>query len=315
MQAFVPKVRKPKFELFLKIHDLNNVPLVSGTCLIKWHISSSASAEHRGHTSKSIIKEHKVSWDYEKSFFLRLTVDRSQQLQECELCFEILQEYHSSGSRGERITLGNVRLNLAEYVDAQAEGEGSGEDAGGITRRYLMQESKINSTVKISIAMKQIEGDRNFVAPPLKTAPVFGGIAGIMSSEQTERDDVGHIPSISKSRDVSDQTDIYRRTLAASWATQVGELPADACIEDIFAGGSGWRGDAQDGSRPVDDSAETVEKDVGRGGDGGRLHQRGKSIDKVTVPGNSNGEEIKGKEVDEFEVREDLRSWRLPGGG
>src|SRR5258706_6881042 len=33
---------------------------------------------------------------------------------------------------------------------------------------------------------------------------------------------------------------MYRRTLAASWAQQAGELPADKCIEDIFDGGDGW---------------------------------------------------------------------------
>jgi len=61
----------------------------------------------------------------------------------------------------------------------------------GVVRRYLMQDSKINSTLKIGIAMKQVDGERNFVAPPLKTAPVFGGIAGIVAGEQAEKDDVG----------------------------------------------------------------------------------------------------------------------------
>ena len=63
-------------------------------------------------------------------------------LQDSEIHFEILQEY-SAGARGERILLGIVKLNLAEYV------EGSEEGDEGITRRYLMQESKINSTLKV----------------------------------------------------------------------------------------------------------------------------------------------------------------------
>ena len=72
------------------------------------------------------------------------------------------------------------------------ESEGTGPDGEeGITRRYLMQESKINSTLKIGIAMKQVDGERNFVAPPLKTAPVFGGIAGIVAGEQVDQDDLG----------------------------------------------------------------------------------------------------------------------------
>ncbi len=105
-------------------------------------------------------------------------------LQECNIDFEVIQDYNS-GARGEKITLGHVMLNLSEYVEILDQ---DGEE--GITRRYLMQESKINSTLKIGISMKQLDGERNFIAPPLKTAPVFGGIAGIVDFDQTE-DDLG----------------------------------------------------------------------------------------------------------------------------
>ena len=117
-----------------------------------------------------------------------MTIDRSNNLQECLINFEVVQVYNT-GARGEKITLGFVTLNLAQYVE---ESEALGSDMGdGIMRRYLMQESKINSTLKIGIAMRQVDGERNFVAPPLKTAPVFGGIAGIMVGDQAEHDDLG----------------------------------------------------------------------------------------------------------------------------
>lgn len=126
--------------------DLNNVPLVSGTSFIKWHLPSSTAAEHRGRTPKCAIKDHKVAYDYEKELTVRLVVGKDQQLQETWIHFEILQEYSSAG-RGERILLGTVKLNLAEYVESSE--QGSGED-GSITRRYLMQDSKINSTLKVA---------------------------------------------------------------------------------------------------------------------------------------------------------------------
>ena len=163
------------------------MPLVSGTSYVKWHLPSSTAAEHRGRTERAPIKEHKVSWDYQKKIPIRLTIDKSNHLQEHFVNFEVVQDY-SSGARGEKITLGYVTLNLAEYVEESEMGP-DGEE--GITRRYLMQDSKINSTLKIGIAMNQVDGERNFVAPPLKTAPVFGGIAGIMAGEQVEQDDVG----------------------------------------------------------------------------------------------------------------------------
>jgi len=174
-----------------QIYDLNNVPLVSGTSHVKWDLPSSSSAEHRGRTEKAPIKEHKVSWDYMKTIPVRLTVDKGNILAETLIHFEVIQDYSGAG-RGEKITLGQVTLNLAEYVEESETSLGEGADVEeGVVRRYLMQESKINSTLKIGIAMKQVDGERNFVAPALKMAPVFGGIAGIMAGEQVENDDTG----------------------------------------------------------------------------------------------------------------------------
>lgn len=127
-----------------QIIDLNNVPLVSGTSFIKWHLPHSVAAEHRGRTSKCNIKDHKVSYEYEKRVPVRLTIDRNGNLQETAIQFEVVQEY-SSGARVERITLGTIKLNLAEYTE---QAEYDGED--GISRRYLLQDSKINSTLKVN---------------------------------------------------------------------------------------------------------------------------------------------------------------------
>lgn len=103
---------------------------------------------------------------------------------------------------------------------------------------------------QISIYMRQVDGDRNFVAPPLRTAQVFSGIAGIITGEQQETIDSegmtgGAAASLTRSsREAGEIADMYRRSLAASWFSQPGELAADQCIEDIFAGGDGW-GDRQ----------------------------------------------------------------------
>ncbi|MCJ1377928.1 hypothetical protein MMC17_001024 [Xylographa soralifera] len=345
----VPKNRRPKFELKLKIIDLNNVPLVSGTSYIKWHLPSSTSAEHRGRTLKAVIKEHKVNWDYEKTIPVRLIVDKNGMLQDFDIHFEVLQEY-SSGARGERILLGNVKLNLAEYV------EGSGDTEYGVTRRYLMQESKINSTLKVvSISLKQIDGDKNFSSPPLKSAPVFGGIAGIMTSEQGELDDLGQVPSMSsKTREIGELQDMYRRTLAASWTCQIGELPADECVEDIFAGGDGWGKHGLAASVQTPSSAKSTEDSTGdaessreartvnghhrRTSSGFVRHSNEKHAghsrsESKTSKANRTTNRMNGSpnlnqaqssvsekkrmshrnphEVDEFEAREDLRSWEI----
>lgn len=225
--------------------------------------------------------------------------------------------------------------------------------------------------------MKQTEGSRDFTAPALKTAPVFGGIAGIISADPTESDPAadGNAPSLSSAsrREAGELQDMYRRTLAAYWAAQPGELKADECIEDIFAGGDGWgdrhkpypsamlqvekpmagrmadgMGAREDSSRSSDSSPGPFHRkdkhhvrvasgeslfhrttdnrprsngqgavkkgDVGQIGSGGGVKGRA-SLEQQARQLKAGAEEQGQKhvrEVDELEIRDDLRSWRLP---
>lgn len=342
----VNKARKPKFELHLTIYDLNNVPLVSGTSHVKWHLPHSMHGEHRGRTNKCPIDStnHRVSYNDSRVIPLRITIDKNNNLTECPVEFEVVQEFPMATGGNEKITLGIVKLNLSEYVEEsenfprrsttsrlgtslefarekilgpalqgprKVNSAGSQNGAGGpisstntgvpehtveenvveegIVRRYLMQDSKINSTLKIGILMLQIDGERNFVAPPLKTAPMFGGIAGIMAGESGEPVDdsatkLGAAPnatSANKTRDASELQDMYRRSLAASWACQSGDLPADECIEDIFAGGDGWK----------DSESTRKKKHHNRGR---HAHFRGDREDPSTSSGSASGSEEAG---------------------
>ncbi|RDL41019.1 Uncharacterized protein BP5553_00998 [Venustampulla echinocandica] len=278
-----------------KIIDLNNVPLVAGTAYVKWHLPSST--EQRGCTQKSPIAEHKVFWNYVKDISVRLTIDKNNNLAETLIHFEVVQEFNNIATKGERITLGTLSLNLAEYVEESEMGV-DGEE--GVVRRYLMQESKINSTLKVSIFMRQVDGEKNFVAPPLKTAPVFGGIAGIVAGETGEQDDlrrcssvasfpdlrswimhtnIGYfhntdMPVISKSRDHGELQDMYRRTLAASWSTQGNELRADQCIEDIFNGGDGWKDTYSPNTTDLSSSTPRIAQQEDSGDDNQHHHQQ-----------------------------------------
>lgn len=172
-----------------------------------------------------------------------------------------------------------------------------------------------------------------------------------MASEQGEPDDPGHLPSMSsKSRDLGELQDLYRRALTASWAAQAGELPADECIEDIFAGGDGWskkkthnmpparRKPEDDGSGSVSDSetrqvhqhkrsplgfgrhahnkpgshGRSVNKDDRETDDMGAVDGRG-SIEPQVQQNKAEKTQSYGHlhEVDELDIREDLRSWQI----
>jgi hypothetical protein len=326
-------------EIFAQIIDLNNVPLVSGTAFVKWRLPSSSTAEHHGHTDKAIIIDHRAYWNYEKTLQVRLTIDRNQTLHECELVLDIIQEFESGG-HGEKNLLGRIRLNLAEYVDKS-------DDEEGIVRRYLMQDSKVNSTLRVGIVMRQIDGDRNFTTPPLRSAAVFAGIAGVVSSEQTDHDELGRLPSINtQSREVADMQDMYRRTLAASWLSGTDDVPADKLIEDLFATGSCGSDEHPDArSRRTADNNNELHPDrdtdprqtrsgnrlspsferrpkssssqfrnESKGSDFSGHIRKGGSIQEQLYD-SANGKAWKSRsevdELSEFDVREDLRSWEV----
>ena len=87
---------------------------------------------------------------------VRLTIERNRSLHECGIVFEVVQEF-GSDARGEKSLLGRIKLNLSEYVSVLDDND------VGITRRYLMQESKINSTLSMTLIMRQIEGEKNYI--------------------------------------------------------------------------------------------------------------------------------------------------------
>jgi hypothetical protein len=188
-----------------------------------------------------------------------------------------------------------------------------------------------------------------YVSPQLRTAPIFGGIAGIMTTAEKGETEEGHIPAMSSkiTRDIGEMQDMYRRTLTASYASQIRELPADECIEDIFAGGDGFGSKIGkvEFQNPFDSADEN-------GSDGGHLvppskNRRyshgpksaqtapnksprssprighGRNSSGPTAKRNGDGQSTsssdehkhptprKANEVSEFDVRENLRSWSI----
>jgi hypothetical protein len=142
---------QPRFELILQVHDLINIPLVTGGIHVRWNVEGNSRNDARGRTEKAPILDHKVTWAHATTCQIRMTIDRTGMLSETNLVLEVVQEAPNNGKE-ERVLLGTVKLNLAEYVAVDKE-----------TRRYLLQDSKINSTLKVSIALTQLSGDTHYV--------------------------------------------------------------------------------------------------------------------------------------------------------
>ena len=231
MSLLVPKNRKPRFKVHLVIHDLTNVPLVSGLVHVRWHLRDSIRSEARGKTDRAPIKDHKVEWGYDSEWSTKLVIDRQGHLQEALTEFEVFQEMYGGK---ERHTLGKLTLNLAEYASKAEE----------VSRRYLLQDSKVNSTIRLGIRLVQVSGDQNFTAPELKRAQVFGGITGLLSEgkEMKSRSDRAGLTNVMEDDEASKEFDhdLYRNSLTRRWQAQAGELDPVDVIDDIFNGHDGW---------------------------------------------------------------------------
>ncbi|KAK9466972.1 N-terminal C2 in EEIG1 and EHBP1 proteins-domain-containing protein [Lipomyces arxii] len=275
MNVLVPKSRRAKFAVTLTIHDLSNIPLVSGYVFVRWHIRDTARGDARGRTEKAPIKEHKASWESVREIEkVRMFIDRYGLLSDKYIVFEVVSE-HS----GEKMDLGTLQLNIAEYVKEKPTG-----------RRYLLQDSKINSTLKITLDCRQLSGDTGYSTPPLSAGQVFGGITGVI---QEHKDDPLHVVS-SLAVGVQTTPSLYRKTLTASWQRQEGELPAEECIEDIFAGGDGWAKDIDGLSKWTHTNGESV-----------HVNHPGLVPGAGVEPIKRNGEVLGWAE------RQDLRSWNI----
>lgn len=152
MELLLPSARRPRFHVTLAIHDLTNVPLVSGLVHVRWHLRDSLRSETRGRTGRALIRDHRVTWDYEVEWSVRLAVDRGRKLGSATLELQVFQE--TQGGR-ERHSLGSLTADLAEHA---------GNRGLRDTRRYLLQDAKVNATLRVSLTLAQLSGDTNFVA-------------------------------------------------------------------------------------------------------------------------------------------------------
>lgn len=141
-----------------------------------------------------------------------------------------------------------------------------------------------------------------------------------------KKDEAGQIPSINVIREQHDLQDMYRSILTASYLCPQDELPPDELIEDIFAGGDGFRGGwkppiSPDGASPsgyapmesgdvLANRREALYRGAQKTGFGRHIPN-----DTGEMPGShANLNEWRrshSRQVSEFDARGDLRSWTI----
>ncbi|CAE6450858.1 unnamed protein product [Rhizoctonia solani] len=128
----------------------------------------------RGRTPTVPIADHTVRWDELVEMAVPMGITKETKgLLPADLKLTVEQVPQSNELVKPRAALGVVHLNLAEYAGK-----------GPVTRRYLLRESKTNATLKLTIEVKWLSGEHDYVAPQLQKAQIMEGVAGLMSHDR-----------------------------------------------------------------------------------------------------------------------------------
>ncbi|GAA5825757.1 hypothetical protein JCM11251_000360 [Rhodosporidiobolus azoricus] len=116
-----------------------------------------------------------------------LTVKGSKakyQLQPSPVRLSVKQEVVTDENKREEVKLGEVVLDLSQFVGRAA----GTKDSEERPRRYLLQDCKSNAVLKVSVKMELIDADVNFIAPQLGTGQISTtapAVKGLHSSQNS----------------------------------------------------------------------------------------------------------------------------------
>ncbi|RPD60571.1 hypothetical protein L226DRAFT_461309 [Lentinus tigrinus ALCF2SS1-7] len=130
-------------------------------------------SEARGMTPWARLQNYNVKFDHSLNVVVQMDVHRETgDLLPSELKLVVMQRVISGDPDApHHPRLGVVYLNLAEYADA-----------GKVTRRYLLRQSKTNATLKLTIELEHIGGEKNYKSPPLRKGEILASVSGILSN-------------------------------------------------------------------------------------------------------------------------------------
>ncbi|ORX49191.1 hypothetical protein DM01DRAFT_301844 [Hesseltinella vesiculosa] len=165
---FISKNRKVLFDITVIIRDLVNVPLVSGHFFVTWRIKHAS--QQSGMTPRAPIKNFSICWNQSIKVHSQLVISKQKLLGACELKLEVFQE------TGEKqvSSIGDLVINLSEYVNN-----------GLNTERFLLHNTKFNSTMKLAIQMTQISDPGITFDIPIKRKALATTIPSFINDRKT----------------------------------------------------------------------------------------------------------------------------------
>ena len=157
-----------KFTIQIKIHDLIHYPYSGTNLLVKYRIDGT---HYKGDTTLQTVHDNIVKWNYTfPSIKVEFKVNDETNTPyplNLHLSLKEVEEHENQNSKEnpkerqskqkrKRNNLGCVDINLAEYLLTSKP-----------TRGYFLENTKFNSSIRVSIICKQIDGNPMFCAPAM----------------------------------------------------------------------------------------------------------------------------------------------------
>ncbi|KAI8049767.1 hypothetical protein BDF22DRAFT_698541 [Syncephalis plumigaleata] len=156
-RLFVPKDRLVKASLSLEIQELRD-----WTYYVQWRIRDATGSREAGVTERAPIRDHCVGWHSEVQGTFSFMIGKDGMLLPCPIRLRIC---HVLVGAGETERIGY--LGLAPQ-----------------SRCYLLQDSKMNSTLVLNISLRQTFGDIVYRTPPLNMSQINVDLSGIIKEHQ-----------------------------------------------------------------------------------------------------------------------------------
>ncbi|KAJ1892182.1 hypothetical protein LPJ66_006496, partial [Kickxella alabastrina] len=124
--------------------------------------------DQSGSSPSMPVVNQEVRWAHAVQKTVDIPISKDGMLMPCELKVSIKQEVYSHV----RTKVGALAVNLSEYARLS-----------GSSRRYFLQECKLNCTLKLSIHVTQESGPENYEIPPLDRSMVLTDLNDMITNE------------------------------------------------------------------------------------------------------------------------------------
>eukprot|EP00033_Pygsuia_biforma_P000620 GCRY01000731.1.p1 GENE.GCRY01000731.1~~GCRY01000731.1.p1 ORF type:complete len:250 (+),score=23.58 GCRY01000731.1:146-895(+) len=164
--------RKVGFHVVLVLHRLCGIPVSKEPIYASWKLRRGLKRIH-GKTPPAVVKEHVASWEEEFSFDITVDIDKTTGvLKSCPVKVRIKQRT----AKG-KIFMGHSIINISEYGAARQP----------VRRRYLLEESRTNTALELSVRTELTSGDPAFKLP-VSNNPLASLVVDPLDSDGEELD-------------------------------------------------------------------------------------------------------------------------------